>query len=122
MTAEHCLARVVLHSGSRLYHGCFGCAKAALVLFTFSTATGTSLRRQAYLAISGLMGPEERAANLDGVAADEAHDAHRARLAKAMHARERLLLHRHIERGLQQKHIACCEHSRIIDWQHTGPR
>ena len=64
--------------------------------------------KAAYLAISGLMGPEDRAANLDGVAADEAHDAHRARLAKAVHARERLLLHRHIQRRLQQEHVACC--------------
>ena len=45
---------------------------------------------------------------LHSVVADEAHDAHGPSLAKAVHTRQRLLLHRHIERGLQQEHIAGC--------------
>ena len=76
--------------------------------FSYSVLPLEQSEKAGHLAISGLMSPEERAANLDGVAADEAHDAHRARLAKAVHTRERLLLHRHIQRRLQQEHIACC--------------
>ena len=45
---------------------------------------------------------------LHSIVADEAHDADWPRLAEAVHARERLLLHRHIQRGLQQEHIAGC--------------
>ena len=48
-------------------------------------------------------------AHLHSVMADEAYNANRPCLAKAVHASKRLLLHRHIERWLQEEHVAGCE-------------
>lgn len=108
MPAEHCPAWRVLHFWVESVPWLLQICQSSLVPFHIQYCQLNCLRRQEVLAFSGLMGLEARAANLDSVKADEANDAHRARLAKAVHTRERLLLHRHIQRRLQQEHIAGC--------------
>lgn len=52
-------------------------------------------------------------AYLHRVVADEAHNAHGPCLAEAVHPRQRLLLHSHIQRGLQQEDIAGCRRTAV---------